>query len=108
MADTLLSEDAFNNEQSQKLFEVIDELQSCGAKAYVDLPEVFHETLESKLRILIGTDRHCWGPVRWEIVSITELDRYSLSRGRPPMYKVSDPNYISSYTRRAKCNQNIH
>ena len=45
MADTLLSGDAFNNEQSQKLFEVIDELHSCGAKAYIDLPEVIRMCL---------------------------------------------------------------
>ena len=40
MADQLLNEDAFNNEKSQKLFEVIDKLHSCGAKAYIDIPEV--------------------------------------------------------------------
>ena len=40
MSDSLLGDDPFNSEQSQKLFEVIDELHSCGAKAYVDLPEV--------------------------------------------------------------------
>ena len=39
-SNQLLTEDPFNTEQSQKLFEVIDELHSCGAKAYVDLPEV--------------------------------------------------------------------
>ena len=40
MSDSLLGDDPFNSEQSQKLFEVIDELHSCGAKAYIDLPEV--------------------------------------------------------------------
>lgn len=45
MGDTLLSGDAFNNEQSQRLFEVIDELHSCGAKAYIDLPEVIRVCL---------------------------------------------------------------
>jgi len=37
----LLSEDPFKSEQSQKLFEAIDELRSCGANHDVDLPEVF-------------------------------------------------------------------
>lgn len=37
---SLLSEDAFKNEQSQKLFEAIDELRSCGANHEIDLPEV--------------------------------------------------------------------
>lgn len=36
----LLSEDAFSNERSQKLFEAIDELQSCGAGRDIGLPEV--------------------------------------------------------------------
>ena len=40
MADLLLNEDAFSNEKSQELFEVIDKLHSCGAKAYIDIPEV--------------------------------------------------------------------
>lgn len=40
MADQLLNEDAFNNENSRKLFEVVDKLHSCGAKAYIDIPEV--------------------------------------------------------------------
>ena len=37
----LLSEDPFKSEQSQKLFEAIDELRTCGANHEVDLPEVF-------------------------------------------------------------------
>ena len=51
MADTLLSGDAFSNDQSQKLFEVIDELHSCGAKAYIDLPEV------TRLRLICKAQR---------------------------------------------------
>ena len=35
----LLDEDAFQNEQSRKLFEAVDELRSCGAND-IDLPEV--------------------------------------------------------------------
>ena len=38
--DPLLSEDPFKSEQSQKLFEAIDELRTCGANHEVDLPEV--------------------------------------------------------------------
>ena len=36
----LLTEDAFSSERSQKLFEAIDELQSCGANRDIELPEV--------------------------------------------------------------------
>lgn len=36
----LLSEDSFQNEQSRRLFEAIDELRSCGANHEIDLPEV--------------------------------------------------------------------
>lgn len=39
-ANPLLSEDAFQNKKSQKLFEAIDELRSCGANHEIDLPEV--------------------------------------------------------------------
>ena len=38
--NSLLTEDAFSSERSQKLFEAIDELQSCGANRDIDLPEV--------------------------------------------------------------------
>ena len=38
--DGLLRENAFSSERSQKLFEAIDELQSCGANRDIDLPEV--------------------------------------------------------------------
>lgn len=38
--NSLLTEDAFCSERTQKLFEAIDELQSCGAKRDIDLPEV--------------------------------------------------------------------
>lgn len=41
MEGLIFSEDPFDSEQSQELFEVIDKLHSCGAKAYVDLPEVY-------------------------------------------------------------------
>lgn len=41
-SNTILTEDAFCNERSQKLFEAIDELQSCGANRDIDLPEVSH------------------------------------------------------------------
>lgn len=37
---SLLTEDAFSSERSQKLFEAIYELQSCGANRDIDLPEV--------------------------------------------------------------------
>ena len=40
VVNPLLSEDPFKSEQSQKLFEAIDELRSCGANHHVDLPEV--------------------------------------------------------------------
>lgn len=43
----LLNEDPFKSEQSQKLFEAIDELRTCGANHDVDLPEVF-PLLESR------------------------------------------------------------
>lgn len=39
-AQPLLSEDFFQNEQSRRLFEAIDELRSCGAGHEIDLPEV--------------------------------------------------------------------
>lgn len=38
--NSLLTEDAFSSERSQKLFEAIDELQSCGANRDIDLPEL--------------------------------------------------------------------
>ncbi|KAL8823924.1 MAG: hypothetical protein Q9191_005437 [Dirinaria sp. TL-2023a] len=37
---SFLTEDAFSSERSQKLFEAIDELQSCGANRDIDLPEL--------------------------------------------------------------------
>ena len=40
--DPMLSEDAFQNEQSQKLFEAIDELRSSGIDGDIDLPEVVY------------------------------------------------------------------
>lgn len=36
----LLSEDFFQNDQSRRLFEAIDELRSCGANHDIELPEV--------------------------------------------------------------------
>lgn len=39
-ANPLLSEDPFKSERSQKLFEAIEELRSCGANHHVELPEV--------------------------------------------------------------------
>lgn len=50
---SLLTEDAFSSERSQKLFEAIDELQSCGANRDIDLPEV--STPDSRLGICAGT-----------------------------------------------------
>ena len=38
--DSLLSEDAFQNEKSQKLFEAIDEFRNTGIAAEIGLPEV--------------------------------------------------------------------
>lgn len=38
--ETLLSEDAYNNEYSRELFEAIDQLRSCGADRDIELPEV--------------------------------------------------------------------
>lgn len=39
---TPLNESAFQNEQSKRLFEAINELQRCGASHDIDLPEVRH------------------------------------------------------------------
>jgi hypothetical protein len=36
----LLSQDAFQNEQSQKLFEAIDELRTSGIERDIELPQV--------------------------------------------------------------------
>ena len=70
MADSLLSEDAFNSDQSQKLFEVIDELHSCGAKAYVDLPEVA-----------------CWHfkPIKTEMLIVTRLLLLAINLRESPL-----------------------
>ncbi|KAL8719774.1 MAG: hypothetical protein Q9225_003262 [Loekoesia sp. 1 TL-2023] len=38
--DTLLNEDPFRSETSQRLFEAIDELRSCGANYEIGLPEL--------------------------------------------------------------------
>jgi hypothetical protein len=38
--DQFLATDSFQNEQSRRLFEAIDELRSCGANHEIDLPEV--------------------------------------------------------------------
>ncbi|KAI4136224.1 MAG: hypothetical protein LQ341_005770 [Variospora aurantia] len=37
---TILNEDPFRNENTQRLFEAIDELRSCGANQEIDLPEL--------------------------------------------------------------------
>lgn len=37
---SFLGEDAFQNEQSRRLFEAIDELRSSGANRDIELPEV--------------------------------------------------------------------
>lgn len=40
-SDTLLHDDPFHNEHTQRLFEAIDELRSCGADTDIgSLPEV--------------------------------------------------------------------
>lgn len=39
-AETLLNEDVFKNEHSQKLFQAIDELRTHGAHHEIELPEV--------------------------------------------------------------------
>lgn len=43
----LLTEDAFSSERSQRLFEAIDELQSCGANRDIELPEVSPTVISS-------------------------------------------------------------
>ena len=39
-ASPLLGQDAFQTDESQRLFEAIDDLRRCGAKQEIDLPEV--------------------------------------------------------------------
>ena len=36
----LLTEDAFKNENSRRLFDAVDKLQACGASQDIELPEV--------------------------------------------------------------------
>lgn len=38
-SDPILNEDAFQTEQSKRLFDAIDELRSCGANNEIGLPE---------------------------------------------------------------------
>lgn len=38
----LLSDDAFQNQQSRELFNAIDKLRSCGVDRDIELPEVEH------------------------------------------------------------------
>lgn len=39
-SNTLLNKDPFRNEDTQRLFEAIDELRGCGANHEIELPEV--------------------------------------------------------------------
>lgn len=44
-SNNVLDEDPFRNENTQRLFEAIDELRSCGANHEIGLPEVRHEVV---------------------------------------------------------------
>lgn len=58
-SNTLLNEDPFRNENTQRLFEAIDELRSCGANHDVGLPEVSGENSAGQLRMLMSC-YHSW------------------------------------------------
>ena len=69
----LLDEDAFQNEQSRKLFEAIDELRSCGANNDIELPEV-RLVLERGIYVNPRLARYRWGPVSWKVQSLAKFD----------------------------------
>lgn len=88
----LLDENAFQNEQSRKLFEAIDELRSCGANNDIELPEV-RSVPERKIYVNPQSARYRWGPVGRKIQSPAEFDRHSISSGWQIMHTV--PNTYS-------------
>ena len=107
MSDSLLSDDPFNSEQSLKLFEVIDELHSCGAKAYVDLPEVIgHYRLVADLQLIV-LDCHRRRSVSREILFAPKPDRNPVSGSWPTMHKIPNANCVASHAWRIGCDQNL-
>ena len=59
-SNSLLTKDAFSSERSQRLFEAINELQSCGANHDIELPEVsMLRMIWAQLLRLTRSARHC-------------------------------------------------
>lgn len=63
---SFLSEDVFQNEQSRRLFEAIDELRSCGANHEIDLPEV-SQSLAQNPSLTAKSTTQFYSSSLWEI-----------------------------------------
>ena len=74
----LLSEDAFQNEQSRGLFDAIDRLRSCGASQDIALPEV-NQLSSSSDGVLTDIACHCWRSVGGKIIAPPKPDRHPIS-----------------------------
>lgn len=93
---TILNEDPFRNENTQRLFEAIDELRSCGANQEIGLPEVGNLVVNCNSTYWTAFPLACdrGRSIRWEVVTLTKFDRHSLSCRRSAVYKVSDTHRL--------------
>lgn len=108
----LLSEDSFQNEESRKLFEAIDELRNCGANHDIDLPEVGYDCTQkydaSGYRALtIRSAHHCRRSIRREVVPAPKLDRHSFSGVGSALYQVSNQNSFEKDTVPSRIDQSL-
>ena len=73
--DSLLGKDAFQNEHSRNLFDAIEKLRSCNVNQDLELPEVTFDTSPTMKKLTLLAC-HCWRPVRRQVISSSEFDRY--------------------------------
>ena len=84
-AETLLNEDAFKNEHSQKLFQAIDELRNHGAHHEIELPEVsVLQAHQDFPQILIGLVSSSL----WEINPPESRHYYKASQTSPSLLQI--------------------
>ena len=100
-SNTILSEDPFGNEDSQKLFESIGAL----------LPLIFfcqHSNLvlrqasemRCRSRPRSPPARHCRQAICWEVLFAAELDRHPLPSGQQTLHSICYAYRLSTYSSR--------
>ena len=103
----LLDEDAFQNEQSRRLFDAIDRLRSCGASQDIALPEVTQMSSSSN-RSLTNLACHCWRPVCGKIFAPPKLDGHPFSSCKQCVHQVSDTNHLATEPGPARDNYSFY